>query len=323
MKIFFTILLVIFLSVLVCAEYKELSELKKFSHRAINGYAKRLSNVNPKFEGVVNFGKSLKLIKIDKKINVNKFTVESKDYWRAVLEMARTDPSVLFAHAYIYASRGETAYAEAYFLLGSLTMDDDFQDELNGYNEFKKKLSNRVEREMQIGFQYHDKGEYDKALAKYDEIISQYTNSAWAFYEKGFSYLMKGVVPPQTKNKKEQMYAACRQRDPFYWKAYQGSDKKVNKNLLVLLEKISPFVSGEKRDVKALNAFAEGCEEIEFYPLAAHAHWILASIDHENIDCHIKKFLDFLPKCGCKETDFFRKVFKFDENGKLKSQKKK
>lgn len=309
MKLIIQLLLVLLLSTVANAEYAELTALKKFSHDELTGYAKRLSNADPRFEGVVNFGKALISVKGKAKINVDQLTVTNKDYWRAVLEMAPSDPSVLFAHAYLYAVHGELAYAEIYFLLGSLTMDVSFQPELAKYQQLKAKLDNRVAQDIHKGIQHHDNKEYTKALAAYESVILQYPSNDWAYYEKGISYFMMGGDDLHLKKKSEQMYSVCRQHNPFYWTAYQGSDQKVIQNLMVLGEKVHPFVSGEQRNVNGLNAFARGCEEIGLYPVAAHARWKLVLVDRENMKDHIRTFLDLLQKSGCKEAEFFRSQF--------------
>ena len=221
MKTCLALLLTALLPLVARAEYKELATLKESSHRAIQGYAKRLSNVDPKFEGVVSFGKALQKIEDEAKVNVDKLTVENKDYWRAVLKMVPTDPSILFAHAHLHAARGETRHAEIYFLLGSLTMGREFRVELAEYEKLRNKLEKRVVRDMQAGIRRHDKGQYAKALAAYDGVIAQHPNCAWAFYEKGLTYLMMGMDDPELEKKRTEMFSECRKRDPFHWRAYQ------------------------------------------------------------------------------------------------------
>ncbi len=228
--------------------------------------------------------------------------------------MSLADPSMLLVHAHLYAARGEMAHAEIYFLLGSRTMDVSFQTKLTKYQRLKAKLDSRVTQDLHRGIQHHDNKEYTKALAVYDRVLLQYPHSAWAYYEKGSSYLMMEIDDPKLKDKREQMYSACRQEDPFYWQAYQGSDPKVIQNLMVLAEKIHPLISGKRQDIKSLNDFAEGCEEIGLYPVAAHARWKLVLIDPESMADHIKGFLRLLSKCGCKEVEVFQNQFNLEQN---------
>lgn len=294
------------------AEYKELETLKQSSHQALKNYAQRLAAEDAKFEGVVKFGQALRAIKVETKIDVPKLTYQSRQYWRAVLEMTPKDSSVLFAHAQLHAARGEIAYADAYFLLGSLTVGKSHLAELNRYKRLRNELNKRIAQQIDEGIMYHDRGEYKKALEVYDRVIAQHPNSALAYYEKGLSYMMMGKDEPNLKQTAMQMYAECRRCAPFHWKAYQGSDRKVIQKLQVYLKQVHPFVSGKQRTKEGLETFAEGCEAMELYSFAAHAQWKLALFNSDNAQEHIKKFVDLIEKCGCKDTDFFRKQFNFN-----------
>jgi len=151
MRVSLGILLTLLFPVLVHAECEELVELRKSSQAALRGYAERLINVDPKFEGVVGFGRTLRSIRDPATVNVGQITVANKDYWRAVLEMVPADPSILFAHAHLHAARGETAYAEIYFLLGGLTMNAGFRRVLRLLPKGVKKPSCTPLRPMHDG----------------------------------------------------------------------------------------------------------------------------------------------------------------------------
>ena len=83
--------LAILFACLVCsisfAGYKELEDLKQSSCQAVRRYAQRLGAEDPKSEGVVKFGEALNEIENPAKMDVAKLTLQSKPYWRAVLEM--------------------------------------------------------------------------------------------------------------------------------------------------------------------------------------------------------------------------------------------
>jgi tetratricopeptide (TPR) repeat protein len=295
------------------AEYRELEVLKQSSRQVLMGYAQRLAAEDSKFEGVVKFGEALQAIKDETRVDIAKLTYQSKNYWRAVLEMTPKDSSILFAHAHLHAACGETDWTDPYFLLGSLTAGKSHRAELDTYTRLRKELDNRAGAEINKGIELHDRGEYSKAIEFYDVVIAEHPNCALAYYEKGLSYMMMGKDDPNHKQEAMQMYSECRRRDPFHWKAYQGSDPNVIRKLQVYLKQVHPFVSGEQRTKEGLVAFAEGCEAMELYPFAAHARWKLALIDSDNFQAHMKKFLDLIEKCGCKDADFFRKQFKFNE----------
>ena len=294
------------------AEYEELVVLKVSSAQMLGQYAGRLAAVDAKFEGVVKFGEALQSVRDPMAVNVAELTYKSKHYWRALLEMVASDPAILFAHAHLHAARGEVDYADVYFMLGSLVVEKRPRADLKQYERQRRKLLRRVDKDIRKGTRLHDRGKYAEALAAYDRVLAAYPNCAWAFYEKGFTYLMMGKDDPNLAARRQQMYAECRRRDPFYWQAYQGSDPKVLDKLTILTTKIVPFVSGKERTKEGLIAFAEGCETIELYPFAAHARWILTRIDSEHLQEHLKAFISLIEKCGCEDAEFFRNQFQFD-----------
>jgi tetratricopeptide (TPR) repeat protein len=307
------ILLLCLFCALSFAKYKELEGLKQSSHQILMEYSQRLAAEDSKFEGVVKFGQELQPVKEKTKVDITKLTYQRKYYWRAVLEMTPKDSSILFAHAHLHAARGETAYADAYFLLGSLTVGKTYRAELDKYKNLRNELNKRASREIDTGIKLHDRKEYENAIEVYNRVIAEYPKCALAYYEKGLSYMMMGRDETNLKQKAMQMYAECRQRDPFFWKAYQGSDPNVIQKLQIYLKQVHPFISGKQRTKEGFVAFAEGCEAMELYPFAAHARWKLTLIDSDHLQEHIKKFLYLIEKCGCEDVDFFNKQFKFNE----------
>jgi tetratricopeptide (TPR) repeat protein len=310
------LLILIILAPFVYAEYSELRDIKKESKKAIKKYSIGLSNVDPKFEGVVNFAISLQTIENPEDVNIAEITVQSQDYWRAVMEMAPSDPSILFAHAHLYAAQGQIERAKTYLILGNISMGDELKSEFNKFKKRIEKLEKRAERDIKKGIALHDKQKYTEAIKIYDMVLKEHPNCAWAYYEKAFSYL---TMWSEKKNedykiKYEQMLAQCRECDPFYWQAYSGNNKnnRLNK-MLTIMGKIHSFSSGEKRDKEAFIKYAEGCEEIEIYAIAAHARWKLAQTDGDNAKTHLKKFLELIEKAGCKDTQLLRDQFILDE----------
>ena len=294
------------------AEYEELVVLKVASGQMLGQYAGRLAAVDPKFEGVLEFGAALQEVRDPLLIDVGQLTYRSKHYWRALLEMVANDPAILFAHAHLHAARGEIDYADVYFMLGSLIVDKRPRGDINRYERQRRRLMRRVEKDIRQGTRLHDRGRYAEALAAYDRVLEAYPNCAWAFYEKGYAYLEMSKQDPNLTAQRMRMYAECRRRDPFYWQAYQGRDPKVLEKLTVLGTKVIPFVTGKQRTREALVAFAEGCEAMELYPFAAHARWILTRADPEHMQTHLKAFIDLIEKCGCHDAEFFRNQFQFD-----------
>jgi tetratricopeptide (TPR) repeat protein len=286
-----------------------LDALRQLSSEALQKYSQFMITVDAKFEGVVGFGKTLDAVEDWTKVDIAKLTYQSKQYWRAVLEMTPKDSSVLFAHAYLHAANGQAAWSDKYFLIGSLTDGKNNLAEFDKYKGLRKELNKKMSEEIDKGVKLHDQGKFEEAINVYDQIIAEYPNCALAYYEKGLSYMMMGKGGSDGKQKAMQMYAECRQRDPFFWKAYQGDDKDVIQKLQVYLKQVHPFVSGKQRNKEGFIMFAEGCATMELYCLAAHARWKLAMVDSDNLVEHMKKLLDLIEKCGCEDADFFRKQF--------------
>ena len=299
-------------------EYRELAELKQSSAKVLKAYAQQFAGEDRQFEGIIQFGRSLGAVTDPTKIDVAKLTYQSKNDWRAVLEMTPSDPSILLVHGHLHAARGETDYADAYFLLASVTLDKSRRAELDAYKQYRNALSKRTAQELDKGIKLHDAGQYTKAIEVYDSVVAEHPNCARAYYEKGFAYVMMRKDNPAMKQKADEMYGECRRRAPFFWKAYQGGDPKVIEKLKVCLEKVEPFVSGKQRTKEGLAAFAEGCEAMELYPFAAHARWQLAMLDSQNFTVHMKKFLDMIEKSGCEDPNFFRQQFKLGDHAPAK-----
>jgi tetratricopeptide (TPR) repeat protein len=294
-------------------EYPELGELKKWARDVLALQANQFRQVDPRFDGVVEFGRRLQAAKIDETTDVASLTYTSRAYWRAALEVVPADQSILLAHANLLVARGEVAQAETYYMLASrMKGDEASRIVLDSYQKLRTALHDRTGRDIKEGIALHDKKKYDKALEAYDRALEGWPASAWAYYQKGFAYLMLSRNDPRYEPRAAAMYAECRARDPFYWRAYQGRDPEVIAKLLVVLQKIQPFISGQSTGVTDLISFAEGCEEIGQYPLAAHARWKLALLDPTHARDHIRRFLDLLDKAGCEDVAFFRAQFNLD-----------
>ena len=161
MKNIIFFLVILFFPNIGWGEYVELSNIKLFSQSRLQNYSIKLSSVDSKFEGVIAFGKSLN--NYSEKSDLNNFTIYSSDYWRAVMEMAPSDPSILFATAYMHFMKGDISLGEVYLLLGSLGMEKSFKSELDEYQILKNKLSEKVQLEMKKGIDLHDKEKYNEA----------------------------------------------------------------------------------------------------------------------------------------------------------------
>ncbi|MBN1972775.1 MAG: hypothetical protein JW787_04000 [Sedimentisphaerales bacterium] len=337
-KIVFVLIVCMF-SISGFAQYEELESVKKFSRDRLEEYKEKIID-NKGLIGSVNFALILQNVLIPsleqsaddsnaaagKTINITlkdipMMTYKNGNYWRALMEQTPRDSSVLYAHAYMHAAFGDIPYSDIYFLLGSINVDENTRKELDGFRKLRDKLYVRLSKEISEGIKLHDEGKYAKAIEIYDKAIAKYPEGALFYYEKGLSNMIasRDTNDLKLKNTALAMYKICREKDPFFWRAYQGDDPNVISQLKIFIEKVSPFYTGEKRDVAAFRAFAEGCEQMELYPFAAHARLKLSLIDPKNEKEHLDKFFELIKKSGFEQADTLKEKF---ENSKSADKEK-
>ncbi len=320
--VFFSVLCLF--STNVFAEYEELQSIEKLSRERLSEYVDKLKD-NKSLTGSVNLALALQGAFDSNSFSekdIPKITWENVNYWRAAMEKTPRDSSVLYANAYLDATFGEIAYSDICFLLGSINVDEAIKKELNSFKEIRDKLYIRLADEISEGIKLHDEGQYEKAIKIYDRAIAEYPGGALFYYERGLSYMIesKSKNDPNLMVKALDSYKICREKDPFFWKAYQGNDPNIINKQKILLEKVIPFYSGEKRDTESYKAFAEGCEEMELYPFAAHARLKLSLIDPKNSKEHLEKFFNLIEESGCKEGNNLRVIFALSMEMKRQQQ---
>jgi hypothetical protein len=152
---------------------------------AIPVLAAMSAKVDPKFPGVIRFGRTLGRLDVSRPIDVEALTYRSPDFWRATLEMNPGDPLTPTALIALYCASGELDKARrvgevaAFFdarqsgpsrLLGEFRLLD---------QAFETKLNARVNE----GISLHDKDQFGRAIEVYKGVLRDYPKSAWATYE--------------------------------------------------------------------------------------------------------------------------------------------
>lgn len=295
------------------SQSQELESLKKFSRQKIREYVDKLID-DKSLIGAVNMALILQEIpdsNVFSKNDIYKVTIENGSYWRAAIEKTPKDSSLLYAHAYLYSYFGQVAYADIYFLLGSINVDETLKKELDSFKELRDKLYIKSSEEISEGIKLHDDGQYEKAMEIYDKAIANNPENALFYYEKGLSCIFRGDGDPNSEwtQKGFGLFKTCREKDPFFWRAYQEIDPNVVSQMEILQEKVLPFYTGQKRDTDGYIAFAEGCEQMKLYPFAAHAQLKLSLIDPKNYEEHINKFFELIGKSGFTEANILREMF--------------
>lgn len=256
------------------SKYPALAELRSLAELRLDRYAETFQHVDPRFKGVVAYGGALAGRKGKA---IEQVATANPDFWRAVMEMAPQDPSVGFSQAYLLASRGRLTSAQAWVLVSAPGLDQKaFGPDLEQLRSAVSKAVAEMEPDINTGIALHDQKRFDEAIQVFDAVLASHPENVWALYEKSFSLLMKDKDGSEAA--REELYAAIRGLDPFYFEAYQGKvDARRKAQMAALLADILPFIQGKVRDAKGYERFAYGCEAAGLHDYAALAFWKLVT----------------------------------------------
>lgn len=172
------------------------------------------SSVDTQFEGVLGIGKILLSHEFIQNKSVEELTDKNSLYWRAVVEMSGGNQLIPASKIFMYVANGQFDIARRYLQVIQFFCDQEslatyYLSELNWrFTDFYNALGESI----QTGIQFHDKGEYSKAIQQYQQVLAVYPKSAWANYELFYSEnaLHKESVPWAQAKK---VIYAC---DPLY-----------------------------------------------------------------------------------------------------------
>lgn len=282
------------------------------------------SNVDAKFEGVINVGKMLK----DKDVlnkSIEELTDKNPDYWRATMEMNLGNQLIPFTKVALLMAKGEFDRARNLlniigFFYDKKSLPSVYHRALQGklqamYNELSKLVNE--------GIKLHDAQKYKEAVKHYNEVAEQFPNSAWLNYEIYFST----AFPMKDKKNKEDQDKVWQKwkkiiytNDPMYHMDVRANSGKEG-YLLYQRQRTNDLFRENEKFKSDFVAYADIALDLENYALAAQAYWlILSSLPKEsyknrNILAH---YLYCLDKLGNKETI---KIFKGDFKKEFKKIK--
>ena len=193
-------------------------------------------------------------------------------------------------------------------------------------HEFYKAVNDEVEK----GITEHDKGNYEKALEIYDNILKDYPNSSWTLYEKYFTQNTLDI-----KNKKTGI------NDRDFWDASKGEIYKHNpvymmdvhakgeKEMYLLKRRfqINELFKENDKFLDDLYEYADISMDLGVYDFAAQMFWLSASYDEKHHEKALNRYLYCLEKLGVTniKTNFegdFSKIFSELEKEKEAAIKK-
>ena len=287
--------------------------------------------VEDKFAGVKNFGNLVTKTNFSEQQDILKLTGNNSDFWRANMEMESGNQLIPVTKIFMLISQGEFDYAIKYIEIVKMfskseTYADKYLEELsNRLDLFNKQLNTEIEK----GIAEHDKGNFEKAISIYSEILKLYPNSAWANFELFYSQSELNKKNGDGKlnsienwNKKK---TNILDHNPFYGLPISSQNPK-DAYLLFRRNSIETLFKDKNERLNDIYKYAEIAMDLKIYDFAAQLFWFSFSHSKNNEDS-IYKFLYCIEKLGVTNLkgNFkgnFEKEFKNIEKEKEKEMTK-
>lgn len=278
--------------------------------------------VEDKFAGVKNFGTLGNKTDFSKNQNVHHLTSENSDYWRAVLEMNLGNQLIPATKVAMHFSQGELDIAMNY-----LKMVKFFSDPKTTTNDYLKEFAWRIElfnktlsTEIEKGIAAHDKGNYEKAIALYTNILNDYPHSAWAQYELYFSQnaldLKNNKIKVEDRTGWDLAKVKVYKNNPLYGLDVRASNAKEG-YLMFRRQEMGGLFKTKEEQLNDVYKYADIAMDLGVYDFAAQLFWY--SFAYGKNEPALKKFLYCLEKLGVSnikenfEGDFKKEFEKIDK----------
>jgi tetratricopeptide (TPR) repeat protein len=287
--------------------------------------------VDDKFAGVKNFGKLVSQTNFNNPQDIDKLTSENPDYWRATMEMEKGNLLIPLTKVFILISQGKMDYALKYVEMLRVFIDtktisntylDDVKSRLKLFND---ELNDRIGK----GIAEHDKGNYQKAIAIYNTILTEYPYSAWAQYEQYYSQnaidLEKGKSKRDDRALWDKSKVAIYASNPIYSMDVRASNGK-EAYLLFRRQEMGELFQTKGEVLKDVFKYADIALDLKVYDFAAQLFWFTFTFEKDSRDSLISYLycLEHLKATKLKENfeGDFEKDFKNLEESKEKEMKK-
>ncbi|MFC1597523.1 hypothetical protein ACFL5Q_06260 [Planctomycetota bacterium] len=269
---------------------QKLDLLKQWSReQAIPVLAHHASTADPKFVGVVNTGRLIQQTDLSQPFSVEKLTFENPHYWRGVMEMTPGNHLVVAFAILLFTADGELDKAA---VLDNATRAFRDREEkrtlattILAARQQRFELFNRqLNEEISQGIQLHDQGNYDRAIAVYDRVLTAYPGSAWARYERFLSRFHSEIAKagpeakadvrlsgPRWKSSAREIYRC----NPLYSSQFHAERGRTMGALMARL-RLREIEHQPPADAGVLfGSYAGAALQLEGYGYAAHIYWCL------------------------------------------------
>lgn len=261
--------------------------------------------VDKQFAGVKGLGTTIRQKDFKKTQDVSALTSHNSDYWRANMEMSVGNQLIPATKIAMLVSQGEFDHAMKYVEIIRL-----FAEPKSAAGAYLKEISRRLKEfnralqtEINTGIAEHDKGNYERAMAIYKEILDQYPNSAAAKYELYYSQnaldLKNKTVTTSDRKLWDESKASIYHSNPLYpMDVRAGNGKEMY--LLFRRQATQSLFKDDKTTLKDVYTYADIAMDLGVYDFAAQLFWLSATYDKDQ-EGAITKFLYCLEKLGVKD----------------------
>lgn len=285
--------------------------------------------VDDKFAGVKGFGKKTEVTDFKKKQDVTKLTSNNPDYWRAVMEMEMANQLIPITKIFMLASQGEFDHADRYAeIIMTYSRPESVSHEYLAEYRWRMRLFGELlDAEIGKGIAEHDKGNYEKAIKIYNDILKIYPNSAWTLYELYFSKnamdMKKGLINADDRKQWDAAKVGIYSHNPLYNMDVRASNGK-EAYLLFRRHEISGLFKNDDAMLADTFEYADIALDLEIYDFAAQLFWLKFSFDDKDKETALNRYLYCLEKLGVTKLkeNFkgdFGKIFKAIDKEKQKT----
>jgi tetratricopeptide (TPR) repeat protein len=284
------------------------------------------------YAGVKNFGKKASTISFGQTQDVYAFTSKNPDYWRATMEMGAGNQLIPTTKIAALVAQGELDQAMKYIEIVRMFSDKEsisaiYLDELKDrLSNFHNELGIAIEK----GISAHDRGNYTKAIAIYNDILKIYPNSAWALYEKYYSEHAMKVALRQVEATDGADWAKAKKdiykHNPLYHMDVHASNGR-DAYLILRRQEISKLFQNEDQQLQDVYQYAMIASDLGVYDFAAQLFWLSIPYSEKDIQKDaLHQYLYCLEQLGVKDlkANFegdFSTIFKEIEQQKKKAMK--
>lgn len=273
--------------------HKQYELNKEYAIEVITVLAAYQVIVDDKFEGVRNFGQLVTETNFKEKQNIEKITSENSDFWRAIMEMSIGNQLIPITKIFIMISQGEIDHAMKYieiirYFSDPESISDMYLSEMSArLDVFNEKLYARI----QEGISFHDKGEYNEAIAIYEAILQDYPHSAWAKYELFYSKEALAMEKDEKEIEERSGWDIAKpdiyKSNPLYNMDVRASNGKEG-YLLYRRSLIAELFKDRDNMLSDIYKYADIALDLGVYDFAAQLFWLSFTFDKDENDAVFK-----------------------------------